>query len=116
MDFWQSMKRWLTGRFTKSRAARLMGQMSMPFSGGYLSPNWLDNRYEQVKAYKGWPAVAISAIMNKTAQISPEVAVVSQAERQQGKRGWAYKGLNRLERRKALTQLSASEDLEPLPL
>lgn len=116
MDFWQSMKRWLTGRFTKSRAARLMGQMSMPFSGGYLSPNWLDNRYEQVKAYKGWPAVAIGAIMNKTAQISPEVAVVGQAERQQGKRGWAYKGLNRLERRKALTQLSASEDLEPLPL
>jgi HK97 family phage portal protein len=113
MAVWDSLLKFLGIR--KSRASRLLGQMSMPFAGGYLSPNWLDNRYQQVQSYKEWVAVSIDAIASKVAQLSPEVAVVRMAERDRAK-GWRYKGLNLLERRKALTQLSDAEDLDPLPL
>jgi HK97 family phage portal protein len=100
----------------KSRASRLLGQMSIPFAGGYLSPNWLDNRYLQVQAYKEWVYIAVRTLMQSVAQLSPEVAVVRQAERDRQKACWHYKGLNRLERRKALVQLANAEDLDPLPL
>src|ERR1043166_1570225 len=111
---WNTLLKFLGLR--KSRASRILGRLSMPFSGGYLSPNWLDNRYEQVKAHREWVFVAVRCLMNSVAQLTPECAVVRSAQRDQQKGRWRYKGLNQVERRKALTQLSASEDLDPLPL
>jgi HK97 family phage portal protein len=116
MGIFSALTSWLAGRFTKSRASRLMASLSAPgYGSSYAGNTWTDSRTEQVKHYKYWTFIAISSIANKVAQLQPNAAVVRPAMLDQRLKRYRYKGVTLRGRRKAMTQITQSEDLEPLP-
>jgi HK97 family phage portal protein len=115
VGFWDGLTSWLASRFTKSRASRIMAGLSLPFGAGKFGYNsWSDNRGEQVKHFKSWVYISINAIASKVAQLSPQVAIAMPAPTAPGSKRYRYRGLNLGQRRKALTQIAPSEDLEPV--
>src|SRR5438034_336237 len=115
MSVFDGIWKFLAGRVSKSRASRIMSALSVPYGIGSFGNNlWADNRFEQVRQFKSWTYVAIDVIAKKVAQLSPEVATISRAQLAEKHQRYHYKGLTRRQRLKALTQLSAAEDLEPV--
>lgn len=75
---------------------------------GQLSGAWTDNRTEQVRHYKYWTYVAISAIADKVSQLTPNISVLKKSPPHQ------HKWLRGAYRQKALAKLHPDEDLEPV--
>jgi len=119
MGFLSAVTDWLSRHIAKSRGSRLMASLSAPgYGSSYAGNTWTDSRTEQVQHYKYWTFIAIGSIANKIAQLQPQAAVVRPAMmdgRLKGARRYRYKGLDLRQRRKAMTQITQSEDLEPLP-
>lgn len=131
---------WLTkipllGRFfRKSRGERELVAMLPHFSS--IPVSWLANRHELVsQGMHGWTYIAINAIAESVAEMTPKVAVVkSEAQvtaarkqflkgtrhnkrlRRQREQRFAAKFLSDIRRKKAMvSELQAGDELEPVP-